>query len=848
MSIWDASRYGFAPVYWVQISGVPVIFAERETGLSLPSGYTSEDGSLSIDGSAEIGVEQIDRETGSAVSLSLSFKLLDTGTVRDWMRRWSKSMTLTADLTATGTTLTVNDTTGWSNGEAIYLGPERATIGTVASGTSCTGLTRATVGTLAYEHDTSTTAQIITDRPRFWRGRDVILWASPCDASGYCTGSALTDDAVMVWRGRIDGGPSRDVDGFAFEASSLDRVLARGLVGSVTGTAVDIDPRVAVSQGWTAMITIRAQNAAAGYVFDYTLQLSPFDSDSDGDLLTHSEVRDRFVDAWAQAVSDASAGADLSALTWSKQGTVYTARTDVAVDATIVGFEILVYFGTADVTTEWQDEAGGWAGGDVELWSCLGNPIAHGTVPSAAPAALTVKIDEGAVADIPASGKLQITAGEASVVVPYDAVATSQDRAYFTGIYAPGAYAQIADGLAGAEVKVLFTDSGDFPVMMLRALMSSGNGERSATYDTLARGQGLGLHEDVINADSFTSASAPIGTLQGEVSAAGRTFSEMFGGALGLFRKAVVCRYDTDAMRLVLVDTAPYGAGHSVTITDTDLLSDAGDPVLSARRADSPNVLAVLRPHGGVSDKADRWAFVDAPMVDADGTRETDYNIPATNRAALRAAADPAAVSHLAADQTTQAMEIRVGPWIVAEVGAVVWIDVTHSAMWTWSTSPGTPGYTGPARVVGRRLELKSQAVTLTVLADAGVKSTSLSPSAVVDGFDVAGAPTYIDIPLGPGNGYLKHMQEALTDAAANVWVNHYTQGAAETDTQLHEISAATAVGGQCRLTVATTSGGHSLSTAAATPSYLTLPTLDGAKVSTWQAQFAHVSDGTLWG
>ena len=85
MSIWDGMRYGFAPIYWITIAGVPVVWIERSTGLTLPSGYTVEDGSLVIDDSAAVGVESINRDNGTAVSLALSLaatgSLLPTGTL-----------------------------------------------------------------------------------------------------------------------------------------------------------------------------------------------------------------------------------------------------------------------------------------------------------------------------------------------------------------------------------------------------------------------------------------------------------------------------------------------------------------------------------------------------------------------------------------------------------------------------------------------------------------------------------------------------------------------------------------------------------------------------------------------
>ena len=838
MSLWDAARYGFSPVYWLQIAGVPVVFGERATGLSLPAGWTAEDGSLSIDDSAEIGIEQIDRETGTAVSLSLSFKLLDTATVRSWLRTWSKSMTLTADVSATATAWAVDDTTGWSNGDVFHAGMERCTIGTVASGTSITGVTRATVGTLAYAHATGTSAQIITDLPRYWRGRDVTLWASPCDASGFCTGSALLDDARMVWRGRLEEGPTREVNGFRFTASSLDRVMARSLAAAVTGSVVDTDARAVVSQTYSTALALRAHDNAGASVWAYNLVLSPFTADTDGDLLTFGQVRDRWVTAWATAVTDAGAGADLGGLVWAKQGDLYLSQVTIVADATITGFSVDSWAG--NIAQPYLPIPWTWtAGGTMTLWECLGNPLAPDSVSTQC---LVVKIDNGDPAAIPAPGVLRVNDELAAFVTVTDA----EDRAYFTGL------SGLPSVASGDAVEVLYGDNGTLPDMMLRCLMSSGTTERSATYDTLPRGQGYGIDDSLIDADSFTDASAPIGSLQGEVATGGQSFADLFGGSLGMFRKAVVCRPDVDAaysaLKLTMVDTAPYGAGYADTIGDLDLLSDEGDPVLSVKRAESPNVLRVVRPLGGASDAVDAWTFTDAPGVDAAGADSAEYRIPATDRAALWLAAGPAAAGHLTADQTTQAIELRVAPWVTAEVGDTVWIDSTHPALWTWSANPATVGYTGAARVVGRRMELRTQAVVLTVLADAGVRVTALSPSAVVVGFDVAAAPSYIDVPLGPGNGYLQHFTNALADAGANVWVQHYTQGGVETTTQRHEISAAASVGGNCRLTVATTAGGHSLSIAAATPSHLTLPTLDGGDVTTWQATFAHNADGTSWG
>ena len=848
MSAWDAARYGFNPVYWLQIAGVPVAFCERELGLTLPSGYTIEDASLSIDNSAEIGVESINRDDGTAVSLALGFKLLDTATVRDWLRRPSKSMSLTADLSATDVAATVDDSTGWSNGDAFYAGMERGTIGTVASGTSLTGLTRATVGTYAYAHDVGTTAQIITDRPRFWRGRDVTLWASPVDPAGFPTGATLEADAVQVWRGRIDTGPRRDRNGFAFEATSVDRALDREFAATVTGRVVDTSAKIAISSGYSINAQVRGDDATGGVVWQYGLTLQPFTGDTDGDLLTHAQIRDRIATAWSSAVSDASAGGDIGTLSWQLVGGVYQAWVGMVANAGVYGFLVLLIFDGDHIISTAPKYPGSWTGGGSFglKWKTPGNPLAIGGA-FAQPWKwmITIDVDAGDATAITAPGKFRISIDGAMRVIEFAVVATNNKQAYL-GALAPAEGSKslpTSEQMIGADVEVLLGDSGTFPAMMLRCLMSSGTGQRSGTYDTLQRGQGYGLDESLIDADSFTKASAPIGTLQGKLSNGGNTFATLFGGALGLFRKAVVARPDyAGVVKLHLVDSAPFGSSFAVTITDADLLSNESDPVESVQKAPAPTSISILRPHGGGSDSSDRVVFNDNAQVDFVGASETEYSIPAVDRVALWQVAGQAATSHLAADQTAQAVTVRVPPWIVAEPGDVVWISSTHPSFYTWSSSPSAPGYVGAARVVGRRLNLKETFAMLTLITDSAITVQALSPAALVAAFDHATAPTWIDIPLQ----YLGHMTTALSEAGGNVWLSHYQPGEVETATQLHEVSAAVQSGALCRLTIASTSGGHTI--ALAKQSTLTLPTTNGGKLSTWQGNFAHVDDGTTWG
>lgn len=162
MSIWDATRYGWAPVYWLTVEGIPVVWTERATGLTLPTGYTSEAAVLSLQ-EAGIGTEHIDRGRGIASTAPFGFALLDSTTTHAYLRRWDQETYITADLSATALTVDVADTTGFAASGSIHIGRELVTYsGTTA--TSFTGCTRAVCG-YAYAHQMGTSGQTVTDRP-----------------------------------------------------------------------------------------------------------------------------------------------------------------------------------------------------------------------------------------------------------------------------------------------------------------------------------------------------------------------------------------------------------------------------------------------------------------------------------------------------------------------------------------------------------------------------------------------------------------------------------------------------------------------------------------------------------
>jgi hypothetical protein len=853
--IWDAVKYGHNVLWAVTVAGIPVVWIERATGKTLPSGFTAEDASLVIDSSGDVGIEHVDRQRGVAVAMPLKFKLLDTAETRSWIRRWMKLMTLTADLDASDTAATVDDSTGWANGDAVWLGLERITIGTVASSTSLTGITRATAGSMAYQHRAGTTAQALTDRPRFWRGRDVVLWAVPVDPSGFVPGATLLADAVQVWRGRIESGPVREIDGFAFEAADFGRVLDQGLLGSVTGKLVDTSTKYKVASGWSAHVHLLALDGAGATVWEYDLTLSPFDADADGDLLAPGDIRDRVASAWSDTVSAAGAGADVGSLKWTFEKGYHKARVQIVNDATVVKVARWTYLDGAEVWFEEPDPywyAGMTADAWIPIgWQSAGNPlIAYSALEGPkGSASLTVQLDEGAIADVPSAGYIRVQAGNQIGVFAFSGVGSTGNDLYLADVKpVGGAKLDTLTGNAavGAAVELLLAASGTLTSLMLAVLESSGTTAMRGALDFLVRGQGYSIDDDQIDLLSFANASAPLSALQCEVNCAGASFVELFGGSLGLFRAAVVCRPDVSAtgspQRLALISTAPYGAGWASTITDDDLLSHEGDPLLAVDRSESPNVITVSRPVGLTSDEADKLTLADNPSGEAQGRREVEYRVPAASRDALWPVAKAAAASHLAADQTLQVLSVRVAPWVRGECGDVVNVELTHPAIWTWASNPGGTGYSGPARILGRTINPATLRVQLLLLIDGALTIRALSPAMEVSAFQHATAPTWIEVPVK----YQGHLQAALEAAAGPIWLYHYKPGAVETVGERHQISAVANVAGVCRLTVAANPTGHTLSTVER--STLTLPTTSGGHLSSWQESFAHVDDGTQWG
>ena len=850
MAFWDTVKYGWHPVYWLTIGGIPICWAEVATGQTPPTGYTI-DPSLVIDNSSTIG-SQINRENGSAQALPLTFRLLDSvngtaGSASTWIRKWAKQCTLTADLTATATALTVDDTTGWSNGDYLDAGGECIQIGTVASGTSLTGCTRACRGTQAALHRTGVSGQLCTSLPRL-RGADVVLWATPIDQGGCPSGVALADDALQIWRGRVSD-VRRQANGFDFECMSLDRLLDTPLVARLTGTVDGTHRMYPVNSAWWLSVTIRGNNAAGASILDTTLKIQPFTTKTNGTLMYGAEIKQKIVDAFANAVAAAGGGigAYIGALTWSTgndwDGMAWlqvwvTGLWNTQVTYTVMGANPKTVYGYMPGTPEtiafWQT----WnpCGGDI--YGALGD-------------VLTLAMDGNPTDVASGPGKLSVKLPSGTYSYLYQTATAADSVVYLTGVMpaqagSPFAHQQ-AKSFVGASAEVLIASTGSPAQLALRALESSGTAGLRGTYDTLAQGAGYALPASFIAEDSFVKllGSGSLAKLTATTTTAGSGFFDLYGGLLGLFRRGLVVRPDSAGVpKLTAVSTQVGGSDWVTMLTDADLLCLAGEPVGTLIKLQGPNIVKVTRAGQATTEdgaEQDVSYFSDEPSVEAEGARSAEFAVPADATQGWQDAVMGAALAMFCIDQSVQVITLRVGPWVVAEVGDCVLLNLTHPALYNWAT--GTPGMVGVGRVTGRTFELKSLVTTLTVLCEGNINTHSLAPSLKVLAHTGTGAnPSSITVE----DKYFVHIKTSLLLAGGPIYLAAYDPGDVETADRYLSVSAVSVPsGGSIVLTTSGMTGG-SVTDA---KTYLTLPTSSpsGPAITSYQAGFAHDGDGSYW-
>lgn len=862
MGVWAPVQYGWGVVYWLTVEGIPVVWIERQTALTLPTGYT-QDASLVIDKSSEVG-QLVDRETGLGVGYPLTFQLLDTTAVRSWLKKWPLQASLSQSVNWNDAVIYVDDVTGWPAAGTFWLGLERVTYtGTAVGGPGprFTGCTRGTAGSLAGKHFTGSVGSVVTSLPRWWRGRQVRLYASPVAPSGTMTGAALLDEAEEIWRGTIDHGPDRVAGQWELQAQALDRRLDQTLAVEVTGKVVDQQPRFSVEPGYNFVVRIAGWNAASPPVklWDFEVICEPFASHASGDLLTPAQQADEIKAAWAAALP----------LTKNLVSGLFDAGTYLG-ELLITGFSDSVwifevamqagavpnngvlgnrcFFNFSDSMPP-QIQSYPWgvaAGQKYQLnWYSWGDLVAGafqgtGLTPAPPASGVAVELDSPALG-LPTWGKLRVDSAEFT----YTKLVQAGTLVFFSGFYdAKQKPIDKSKLKPGATVELIAGAGGDAKDVLRNLLSSSGTGQRG-TYDTLDYGRGYGLDGStaatsaVNNASVEQLAAGPLVSLPVQVALAGKTLAECFGGLLALSQRGVVVRGDdllgARRQRVALVSTEPGGGNWGTLITDDHLLTTNGDAVVAVRKRDVPNTVRVTVPQG--ADDQDKFAVQDVPAAAQQGVVAVDYDLPLFGKVSAEQVTQWA-IARFVPAQTEQAIELQLVPWLDIDVGDLVRLNITHFAVWQWST--GTPGYLGNGRVLGIKRDLRAGAVTGTILIDGTTQKLSLCPAMRVTSWvGPAGAPTQIVVE----QRFYPHVAKTLSQGGGVAWLRHFEAGNGnEAGGGSFRISAATDTGAACELTVGGTSGAPVLSAA----SWLTLP--ETANASDYQKNFAHVGDASSWG
>ena len=848
--IYDALQYGHTLFYWMTIEGLPYVWSEglagAATGKTLPAGYGAELPDLDVTGSPPVGAT-VDRDKGLGAGLPFQFRLVDSDTVRGLLVRWSKYLRLRSSLTATATSIDVEDATGWSAGDRFWLGTELIEIGAVGAGPTLTGCTRAIVG-YPYAVRRDEASSYGTDKPRWWRGRHCSLYAVSVDPSGSLPAdAALATHSAAIWRGRIDTGPQLSDDGlWSFSALALDRQLARPLTSTLSGEVVSTAFRAKAIP--SANITLKFTATLAGAAaWEYVVSWEPFASLTASDLISQSQALALIGSTWSTAVTTAGAGAKLGEMTfqqynWYKLGVYEPGETQVQTNLQqwLVEFlnpaadEIRItgtVFGTQIDRTRITGAASFANPSTLEMGIKTGiNPYAvNQTQAKTNNTHATINV-EGDPADAPSSGMVAI----GDVLHTYELAGVSGGMLSLAGIRVADGGKISSEAFVGQSAEILITLEDTLGDAVVTALESSGTGQRGV-YDTAPEGYGLDdelLDETTIRSllNSGAMSSEPVRLVYRD-----RSLIDLIGGLLSLQQRALVGRQLETAPHdyaLTVVETSAAGSLAVATIKDADLIVGDGD---SARTLTDRRFVNQIKIQGDLGDDGPTVNVIDAQSVQANGAKALEVVVPIAKRHDLVELARSWAFARFASDQALQALELRVAPWIVADVGDIVKLELSHFRIWTFATS--AHGYTGLGRVIGRTFDLDKQAATLTVLVDGLNLTAGLCPSAEVQGFDNATAPTYVDVEAR----FLTHFQATLDDVSSAL-VTIYRPGEVEGIAEQLEINAAAIVGGACRLTVASVIGAPTL---VAGSSHLTVPPTSDSNQH--QSLYMHDGDGSVY-
>lgn len=786
-----ALPYGYTLFFVRRIEGIPTLFVEVLADMVAPEGYDL-DASLVIDRSSALGSVVVQ---GKAIAngFDAETRLMDTTIVRVYTRTPERLTELTQQLDHDDTIARVEDARDFSGLTEFYIGTSCIFFENLASDQHFGSLHR---DGMYGPNKTYPIGTLVTDGPLDWVDRQDDIFAVILDPMGrYVQGGDILDgSAVMRWSGRIASEPERAGNEWVMHSRDQVRLLAEKLGVAASGTAVWSEEDDALVTVPTAMrIRLKAAlSPSTGIVLD--VQVRPFTAYSPGDQARMSELRDVITTALTAAATGA---AEVNGFKWVK-----VPRPDLGIGRSLWVLMIDVDPDVLDTHFRLMERQLSHANGVFKLFLTLGsdNDPVTGSASSemrhleicqptiATAVSLGVILDEGDPAELPtigavaleAAGKVDYAKYTALTLDPVDPSKVHLQLAEPDRVTGDELQAVLAGERNDVSVRFLWSDSGGIADILRRAIVSTGDGIHGA-YDTLPRGQGLGL--PYLDADSFDEV---LGGLFADLTFqifvdAGTTLEEVFGGILRLARAALVARVSDDGSecQIACVDVGvPDTAVPAARITDDALVVVNGKrPVERKSLREAPAVIECKVRSIPVNDMPAAESAITFKHPQRKKTGGTwELQIYGLTRAQVASAGLGWARAIFLGAHHRQVLRLTVPPFYDAAPGAVVFLALEDPHLWQYDE--GTPGYTGLARVVGDPIQLATNVLMLDVECDGVLGPGPLCPAIPIEAVNGgATTPTSIDIDISDADLKVYELLVAAKDGQSTWYLEAFEQG-----------------------------------------------------------------------
>jgi len=777
---------GYGTIYAIKIEGIPYVFTEAspllvesEAYAAVPSGYSSAPPAFAVVSASTID-QELDRESsiarGKALSIVLAWNTLEAMDILDQLfRRPEFFTTLTADLSATATTVAVVSTADFPATGAFYLGRELIRYAG-KTGTTFTGCTR---GHLSYKYkfrkDDPGSHGIVTPTPYAWKGRFVTIYEHLLSPEMRMLDSTWTEGTYQreLWKGYLSAPPVPGKLGMMLQAMPLIRLAAQELGCNLQGDTLGWKSRqdqwlnypVYVDEGASidfafhikdgTEVAFTAPIVEAGNVAGDWPALAP------GVMPIQEYMR-----AVAAQLETYLAGyAGVLGVNFAGQNTTAFSKADEVESFTTLWFHINTAAGSGSdyPYAVWITPANSvywlrqWPPPYGLNWISPSDPDPTYTGPVrlqvdiSATRWIAIKGIEGDSAldfVIPTEGIGILDAGDHSEVIRWTSK-TSVD--YLGASIAPWTVLYIEERMVGSgfsSVEQLPADLeedgtltivtgkiGSLDDVAETVLQSSGGGERGAK-DTLPLGFGMGVPSEWMDLDAtgtslITSETLPL------ISEGRGSFAGIFAGWYQLSATCLAMRRNSSGvLQFQRASVVPS------QVISTDVAGYLGFPLAKSdvvvggtevpRLVVAPNRIAIDTTAGPYQSA--QFTYNAVGRIQAEGAYSLSLNIPGGRSEILSAAA----LSIMSRGLGQSIVKFEVAPWVDAQVGDAVSITVAHPLLFGWSRGTRQPPNV-PGRVVGWSLNMQTGEQSLTILLD-GILAPGfwLCPTTVVTG--VAGS------------------------------------------------------------------------------------------------------------